>query len=212
MLIIGKNRDYYDSATAHGVDKKVVYNRHRKILKKYTKFICGSHDVRWPNRHESNTSFWIGFCGVWYYGYAAGASVNQLIEYGATKDKVCYGDEAIKLSHTNEFSYFGRYLSAGLKSARELHGSTDRSLFLELDTPVIAVVDNWAIVNPVLGNFCFQKIKDSFSAFQEIEMFLTNDLVKQVDPAPLSDRDRAKAHGFDKWSFRKDTPPTRKNK
>jgi hypothetical protein len=63
------------------------------------------------------------------------------------------------------------------------------------------------MVNPVLSDIGFQKILDPFTAFQELERFLANDLaprdVRMDQPVP--DKINAESHGFDKMSFRKES-------
>jgi len=54
----------------------------------------------------------------------------------------------------------------------------------------------------------FYKKRDPYTAFQAIEMFLTNVLVKpdEIDPAiqaTITDKLKVQSKGFDKWSFRK---------
>lgn len=65
---------------------------------------------------------------------------------------------------------------------------------------------NKVIVNPILSAIGFHKIIDSFSAFNEIEKFLTNEMaprdVRMDQPVP--DTINAESHGFDKMSFRKE--------
>ena len=72
------------------------------------------------------------------------------------------------------------------------------------------------ILNPKLTDYAFGGIFDAYSCFQEIEMFMTNYLVHPDDPQidPISDVLKAEAHGFNKFSFRKDKckPKRRKNK
>ena len=59
---------------------------------------------------------------------------------------------------------------------------------------------------PVLKDVQFFKVFDSYAAFQQIEMFLSNQIVKPDDPfiAPVPDKIKVESHGFDKHSFRKD--------
>jgi hypothetical protein len=58
---------------------------------------------------------------------------------------------------------------------------------------------------PQLKNIQFYKVFDSYSAYQKIEQYLTNELAD--DPMsidPISDKLKAENHGFNKWSFRKE--------
>lgn len=61
------------------------------------------------------------------------------------------------------------------------------------------------ILNPRLADYNFYRVVDTYSAYQEIEMFLNNQIVRRDDPyiEPVPDTIKAESHGFDKWSFRK---------
>jgi hypothetical protein len=59
-------------------------------------------------------------------------------------------------------------------------------------------------INPNLKSIEFFKIKDAFSTFQEISMFLGNSLIVQNKQSEISDKDKIGKHGYDKWSFRKE--------
>lgn len=66
------------------------------------------------------------------------------------------------------------------------------------------------IKNPILTHFHFQKMVDSYTAVQEIEMYLGRLATNNTPPMPGgSDKVIAESKGFDKYSFRK--PPS-KNK
>ena len=58
--------------------------------------------------------------------------------------------------------------------------------------------------SPVLNDFKFFKIQDAYTIYQNIEMYLTNELAKPDNPEQITDnivlRD---AKGFDEWSFKK---------
>lgn len=65
------------------------------------------------------------------------------------------------------------------------------------------------IKNPILRDFDFQRNVDSYTAAQEIEMYLGKLAINETPPMPVgSDEVIAASKGFDKWSFRK--MPTKK--
>jgi hypothetical protein len=70
------------------------------------------------------------------------------------------------------------------------------------------------ILNPVLADYKFYRIVDSYTAYQEIEMFMNNQIVRPDDPyiEPVSDKIKAESHGFDKFSFRKDKKVKKRKK
>jgi hypothetical protein len=62
----------------------------------------------------------------------------------------------------------------------------------------------WTVTtNCNLGNLGFVQIVDPFSAFQQISMYLSNQLASESKPpVELTDVDKVNKHGFDKQSFR----------
>ena len=68
-------------------------------------------------------------------------------------------------------------------------------------------------LNPRLYELGFQKVLPVFDAYQRIEMYLFNELAEQKDPpVAISDDIRLAAHGFDKYSFRKEKSPKGKKR
>jgi len=85
----------------------------------------------------------------------------------------------------------------------------DYDIFLEFKVPVWAVIlgrsGSSGILNPRLKDYGFDRIKDSFTTFQEISMYLSNILVEQKETVVVQDKFRIEQHGFDlKKSFRKE--------
>lgn len=80
------------------------------------------------------------------------------------------------------------------------------ALFLELDTPVFLAIyghrDYKVWKDPILKDWEFFKVKDPVTAFQEIQMYLTNQLVKEKEVLEIADKYRIAGHGYDKHSFR----------
>ena len=77
-----------------------------------------------------------------------------------------------------------------------------------LDSPIIIVKkrgDENIIINPKLKDYRFYKIVDSFTAFQELSMFIGGVMGGKVPKmVEISNEDKIAKHGFDKWSFRKE--------
>jgi hypothetical protein len=58
-------------------------------------------------------------------------------------------------------------------------------------------------INPKLYKINFISQIDPINAYQEISMYIGNNLVEQKDPlVNMTDEVKAEIHGFDKWSFR----------
>lgn len=81
-------------------------------------------------------------------------------------------------------------------------------VFRYYNSPIIVVSnmkDHFLVdINTRLNRFNFIKMFDPYMAYQEISMYLGNNLVKQVDPTVnFGDDLKRDIHGFDKFSFRK---------
>ena len=67
-------------------------------------------------------------------------------------------------------------------------------------------------INPKLKDLQFYKVFDAFTAFQELQMFISGVLgTGEKELIEIEDKYKIGQHGFDKWSFRKE-PTKRKNK
>jgi hypothetical protein len=59
------------------------------------------------------------------------------------------------------------------------------------------------VINPLLKKYSFFKMRDPFSAHQELYQFVGGYLKQPTRPmVEISDKDKVHKHGFDKWSFR----------
>ena len=81
--------------------------------------------------------------------------------------------------------------------------------FIKADAPIITYIKKFnrplkMEINSRLNEYNFIQKFDPISCFQEIEMYIGNNLAKQVDPSVnFSDELKAEIAGFDEWSFRK---------
>lgn len=67
------------------------------------------------------------------------------------------------------------------------------------------VYNETILLNLKLKDYGFERIKDSFTAFQDILIYLSNILVEQKEVVRIEDKFRIEQHGFDsKMSFRKE--------
>ena len=148
--------------------------------------------------------------------YEGGANIVKKYEDRVLKHNRRYG------KRSNDFLYGnGRSTNFDMtqytkweKAQSEKKLSTEP--FIDFHTPIFAYqyVDIKDISNhkkgrylykdPILKNCGFQSIVDPFTAYQEIDMFLGNDLAGQHDPimpvgGDLIVRD---SKGFDEWSFK----------
>lgn len=61
------------------------------------------------------------------------------------------------------------------------------------------------IINPILSDYVFYKVYDTYQTFQKIQMFLSGVLGNsEKNLIEIEDKYKIEQHGFDKkWSFRK---------
>ena len=95
---------------------------------------------------------------------------------------------------------------ADLERAWELvQRRIDDTPFLTFRSPVLWRREDELVTNPILKALQFASQVDAYAAWQELSMFLGNNLVSSVGkaPRPISDELKAEAKGFDKkTSFR----------
>lgn len=237
MLIISKFKDYYDGvAGSMGVDKKIVYERQQKIIErrdvefperfKYKPFKekVKSNDVfqqisnfsynryygfgNIDDRLEVNP-FIIGFCGKYYLGWKKKTLLDT---------KVTYKFDDVKDYIDNKYNTLFNFMNIH-DLMNTIKNMDDMSLFREYNTPIFVIDytlgrkrDDEFIVNPVLKNYDFYKIFDSYTAFQELQMFIGGVLgSNEKNTVEVDDKHKIEQHGFDyKWSFRKE--PTKNKK
>jgi hypothetical protein len=229
MLIVSKTHDYYDPVgKSKGVDKTIVYRRAeeeikdektKKVVREFNLF--SYTDTRYSFRRNNalqgvNMSMAIiGFCGKFFpvmkYAWQNPKSVSYSPEVQFIYD-LAKIQGLIKLAR--ERVYFPRNVSYD-----ELVRSPALKTFYEsFRCPVVqfGVFDHYesniVILNPILKDIDFMKVVDPYTAFQEIEMYISGFLGAPPKPmVSISDKDRLLAHGFDaKTSFRKPKKERRK--
>lgn len=224
MLIVSKFRDYYDTAIAFGVDKTIVYERNtEKIDEKKN---------RWRYRHESkgtkkynytSDTLTIGFCGnihpvvridkqnrnvfstdylkhEYFFFYDHG-SMMKFIEGEGVSDSGRWG-------RWEPFTLGIEYFNP--TSERHTKMKLDK-LFIEHKVPVFLLSNEKLILNPVLKDYKFAKIKDPFTAFQDIMQYISGVLgVGTPEMVNISNEDMRDKKGFDDWSFKTHPSDTKK--
>ena len=175
MKIHSKDHDYYDTVNTWKSD--VHWNREKKDPLIVSGIYKGWYSIRGLDKGINDKLFLVGFCGKIYTGIIRNFStvgVKETYEYFETK--------AIE---------------------------TDKWLKYFKETPIFIVQtrnwgDSWLIKNPILKNWGFYKVKDAFTAHQEIEQYLTNELASQEDPSDLKETEQQilERHGFTKCTFK----------
>lgn len=83
-----------------------------------------------------------------------------------------------------------------------------KELFLELRTPIFLIEEVlnelYLTVNPRLLDYCLQRLWDPWTTYQEVEMYLSNELAYGRQQMPeFDDSIKRDLHGFDNWSFKR---------
>jgi hypothetical protein len=82
------------------------------------------------------------------------------------------------------------------------------TIFRHFKSPVLLVEEiglvPTLITNPILRQCDFVQVLTPQQVYQELSMFIGNNLadVNRVPPRPISDKLKAESKGFDKWSFK----------
>jgi hypothetical protein len=107
----------------------------------------------------------------------------------------------------------------GMKNWYQEVNQTQRvqDIFIELKAPVFLIKQYYVegeitlYVNPNMSEYGLQRVFDPWTAYQEIEMYLSNTLAVGVEVMPtFTDELKRDAHGFDNWSFKQIGPKPRK--
>lgn len=222
MKIISKHRDYYDSALAFGHDSSVIYHRNHELLisahlselKDLSVFASkgSSYKYGWRSNDLGVTSLNVLFCGKFYHGATirwrscGASSYSEATVYSL--------DELNKVS--TEFKLdIKQIMSERRYQELEAHlseqGTPAIDLAVKLKSPaVVGITDGEHVKhvsvykNVFLKDFHFYKVVDSYTAFQEIDMFLSGILAPENKPmVQIDDKYKIQEHGFDRFSFRK---------
>lgn len=236
MRLVSKYHDYYDGAIRTSAsDKSFVFVRKQEeVLIDGLESVHVYYEHRKGNEHIAFESGIVGFCGK-IHPYVRVTNWNQSFdEYG--EHKYFYEADSLfeaypclaKVSknrysryyYTDNEKKFEKWLKDGTVSywkgsycacedpKLKNFFTEHRVAYFSLDPRKYRREGHMANVYPILKDLGFYKKKDSYSAFQDIEMFLTNELVKPDEIAPeiqatITDKLKVQSKGFDKWSFRK---------
>lgn len=232
MYIISKQKDYYDGvAGTTGIDKTIVYERQMTVIdgNDIPKIFRGGYRDPSPFYKLTNTHikkelsmvylhtepFFIGFCGKLYIGWKL-YSEGKVLPYGDKEliTTITYDNENMK-KLVEKRSFSGNFED----NLNSVLSYDPIEIFRSLNTPSF-VYDadydrkSWDrywrnhpkfIINPLLKEYQFYKIFDTFTAFQEIQMFLGGVLGSgEKEIVEVADKYKIGQHGFDKWSFRRE--------
>ena len=207
------------------IEWRKLDNRAREKLSPLTKARAALPNMSY--RSNVVTTAVIGFCGkVYPVMYANTHFNNELsVEGKATYDSKSFEAELRKLKgkrdtwerHYNEAirllgrntttKYRGEFEFTHLgwsKFTENFNNDIGDDIFVHLSAPVVLLTEHDLVINPCLKDYSFMTQLDPYTAYQELSMYVGNNLATQMDPNIDRTQDLIRDQkGFDKWSFRK---------
>jgi hypothetical protein len=236
MRIISNFHDYYDVIQGMGIDKECVYIRKTQeiplvLTPKNYRFYDEGHDI--GNRHYSwrirqslfnevllSASYLlVGFCGKLYPIVVYETSDLKPVIHLFYKNNFKKGDIQKLLGIVPSKYTWDHAEEERVVNFLNSDYSKYQSLFTTYKVPIfvageISKVSNEPVVilNSNLSHINFYKIKDSYTAYQEIYQYISGVLgINSNEMIELKDKDKIIKQGFDlKYGFR--TRPKEKKK
>lgn len=217
MLIVSDFHDYYDTCSRYGIDKSIVYKRDVNDIVVgegvLPPFLCKF--IRYKSFYAYTVDVYcILFCNQFYPLIKITEGVNGVYCYSHSDIDNFFLSHP-KLSRTirgrfgkpiDALKYFDAY------AIKQLQTMNWVALHRRFNSPILFIEQARQyntfkiIINPMLRQYNFQRVKDPFTAFQDIQSFLSGVMGNTEREIITVDNDtRIAKHGFDKWSFRK--PP-----
>lgn len=228
MLIRSSFTDYYDGIAGTGVDRSIQYLRYPKIIQADGNFFVDRLPAHFPddlgevneysysdaeiarwNLKETCNFHIIGFCGthlvcatnpyssIVYYGEKIlGLDWSQKQQYRQPSDRQIVEDCLTRFHDRHDDRLFQQFGAPIFHTSIAIRRSArDRSQLLLSDFNV----------NPCLNELQFYKYKDTYSAFQLIQSYISGVLGTDSQPmVEISNNSKITKAGFDlKTSFRK---------
>lgn len=238
MKIVSQFQDYYDSCRGYGFDPKLIYvrkteeidiswNEHKEVkeqeLLKAIAPLTTLHSSM-PSLgkyHHKNTGI-ISFCGRAhpFYLFEGKAYYYISLLMKAVEESNNIDREEYLASLRNQKSHsrwrWGHHYgsldpTSWATFCEESDFNIPDTLHMYLKSPVVLTLDDEIIVNPRLKDYSFATQVDPYTAFQELSMYIGNNLASQMDPeVNIPDKLRAESKGFDDWSFRRHKDESKK--
>lgn len=233
MKIIGKGKDYYDSALRHGHSTGLYFFRSLSVFFESTRDDVGFAEHAFlfdgmPGRSSVRnakfgklalTPFRVVFCGKLHHGIKTEFwSPDAMHDWdGPAKVDYLYDSEALallvddtKLGHPEKPQKWETDTLPGLFAFLKDAPLNHHGFFVGKGEAIVLAEmghgcgSRQITVNPTLSQIAFFKVLDPWQAFQELEMFLGGIAAPENGPPVIiADKDRVMQHGFDKMSFRK---------
>jgi len=215
MKILSKFHDYYDKACQWGIDTTQLFLRNTTSIDCYQRFGYGELYTR--GICASSGAIW--FCGKMY------PYICVRHHYGVpTKDEYFFDTASLKVYVEKTFPDViwdtGRKFRSGLSSeVKAVFDDTSgykgevflAKLAQEHKCPYLHITGGCGYrhpdeveLYPMLQDFHFQKVKDPYTAFQDIQSYKFGVLgCNENEVVTISDKDRIAGKGFDtKYGFR----------
>ena len=225
MRILG-GHDYYDSALAFGQDRELMFIRQKNNLVDLNIPVVYSIGNSWgeiPGTDMGVNTLSVIFAGKQWTGWriisnrnSSSRSINIFWDVGQLLDFL--GKSSYKI---DRHRFFGQLTPLPLKDF--LEKTVQQGNNKHLDDMIryrisIAIYDEgdsrardekrkplWKIDSTGLKEIGFATVLDSYTAFQELSMWVGGVLPRNPHPMVEITDDKIKVakHGMDKWSFRK---------
>jgi hypothetical protein len=240
MKIISSFKDYYDNCQGYGFDPKLIYIRKTEHIvispdSELMKIFSGIRKKISLMPYISSPIIsrgLVGFCGklypFWEYNgifyYDPNKMQRALIDFTSSSDHNDRVDarKALRILNKERRLYtpwdIEEFTIEGLtKFLHSLNRKIDDTVHIHIKAPSFVIQLQLGaltlIVNPNLKEYNFPTQVDPYTAYQEISMYLGNNLAEQMDPlVKISDKLKAESKGFDKWSFRKHKDDNKKHR
>ena len=223
MIINSNFRDYYDTSNGGWLDKTIVYNRKEEDINdnRFLKRLKNNIDYIDSTTHSSRDNdiktikefSLVGFCGKFYvlYHYKKYHTLTDEV----IKESYNYNRENIDtyINDIDVSKYYLKYNKYKLTKLENLYrnynNKEDYTLFIKYKTPILFIdIYKFNIIKKdiKLNDIEFFKVKDSFTAYNDLEIFLSNViLTNEKEPLESTDKIKILSKGFDyKYSFRKE--------
>lgn len=207
MIIKSDFKDYYDCIQRTGQNHEIVYIRKQSEQK--------TNNFR---QARGFSCINIGFAGKMYFGID---TPNGYIYTSEQADKLT--DSYIIELIYNSIRYRGfsnSVIETAVKESRKkLHEYFNKtpeaffSCYFDYRCPIFVIrekftekykYETFLTCNPQLNCYNFEKVRNPWEAFQDLQMWFGNQAVPEK-PIPVpNDKIMAEIKGFDKYSFRKD--------
>lgn len=196
------------------------YNKRSYYVENNSAFILLNEFGTDSKKYFDNSFFLIGFCGKVYLAWKMyykkkefDTQANQYVD--VVKYDIIYGFDNVK-KHLID----NRWGKSLYDSVQYVLNYNPIEIFRTIKSPIFVYnggIDirerSWNknsksnfIINPILKEYEFYKVIDSFTAFQEISMFIGGVLgIGEKEIIEVEDKYKIPQHGFDKWSFRKES-------